>query len=205
MTQSHLILNHFLKVDPILYKLAFDFSDPDLFKTNPEEDYFLSLCQSIVNQQLSTLAAATIWKRFIAIFPDATPDPYLLLDIEIEQLRSVGLSQAKCTYLHSVAEAFTRKTIEFNNLETLDDQEIITQLTQIKGVGVWTAEMFLIFTLDRPDVFSLGDRGLMRAIEKAYGVDTTNKQVVEEIILPWSPYRSYAAKILWRSLDNQPN
>src|SRR5690606_35491475 len=120
----------------------------------------LSLLQAIVDQQLSVKAAATIWKRFISLFGDGYPHPEVLLALSPQTLRSVGLSGQKTGYLKNIASFSLEKTLDYRKLRAMDDETLINYLTQIKGVGRWTAEMILMFTLTRPDVFPIDDLGI---------------------------------------------
>ena len=120
-------------------------------------------------------------------------------------MRSVGLSNAKASYIRGIAEAVNSGETDLKAMETASEQEVITELTKLKGVGVWTAEMFLMFTLGREDLFSTGDLGLKRAIEKLYQVTDPSDDELLKISEIWSPYRTYACRILWESLDNNPS
>lgn len=198
------ILNHFQKTDPLLYPHLFEYHQNNPLPHQPRADYFYQLCRAIVGQQLSTKAAATIWGRFIQLLPDQKITPEQLLQFQPDDLRQVGLSRAKVTYTQSLANAVQTGQLKLDQLDQLSDQEVIAQLTQVKGIGTWTAEMFLMFTLARPNIFSVKDLGLKRAIEKLYQVTNPTAEQLEQISLKWSPYRSYAAFALWYSLDNQP-
>lgn len=163
---------------------------------------FYDVLESIVSQQLSIKAADTIFKRFLALLPEQfTPeDVYALTH---EQLRSVGLSNNKAIYVHALAHEVVMNAFEMDTLHQVSDEEVIVQLTRIKGIGRWTAEMMLIFALGRPDVFSVGDLGLRAAVEKLYGIERTKLKEIEELSQQWKPYRSYASRWLWKSLDNK--
>ena len=167
---------------------------------NESNDFFADLASSIVGQQLSAKAAATIWNRVKAALGEVNPEN--VIKTSNETLRSAGLSSQKAEYIKSLATAAQNKTLELDRLRDLENEEIIRQLTAIKGVGRWTAEMFLIFGLARPDVFSFGDGGLFSAMNKLYGEMT--KEKMTEISEKWSPYRSFACLYLWESLDNAP-
>ena len=162
---------------------------------------FSSLAESIVYQQLNGNAAATIFKRFAALAGEPlTPDG--ILQLSDEQLRSVGLSKQKSAYLKDLAAKTAAGLLDFARLPELPDQEVIEHLTQVKGIGVWTAHMFLMFTLRRPDVLPTGDYGVQAAIKKHYRKRRLPKpKEMEKIARPWAPYRSIACWYLWRSLD----
>lgn len=163
-----------------------------LTKIIPSTDYFSDLCETIVNQQLSEKAGATIWKRFVALF--AKVSPRTVLATPDETIRSSGISRSKISYIKNIARYAQNNDMQkFKNLQ---NEEVIVELTKIKGIGQWTAEMFCMFSLGREDVFSQGDAGLQRAIKKLYG----EKQMTK-IIAKWSPYKTYACRILWKSLE----
>jgi len=194
--------NHFKSSDPILYSLI-NFIEP--FKLQIHPDPFYRLLRSIVGQQLSVKAASTIFERFENLFPKKNITPKGLLKLSDENMKSVGLSRQKISYLKDLAAKVIDGTVELNKFGELESEIIVEELVKIKGVGQWTAEMFLMFSLGRPDIFSYGDLGLQNAIKKHYKLKTkpTIKQM-EKLSKKWIPYRTYAAMILWRSLANQP-
>jgi DNA-3-methyladenine glycosylase II len=160
------------------------------------------LIESIVSQQLSIKASDTIFARFVGLFPDGEfPTAEEILAMEDEKIRTAGLSFSKINYVKSVANAFVSDLIDIEKIRRQADEEVITELTQIKGIGRWTAEMILIFTLKRPDVFSIGDLGLRNAITKLYGI--TDRKEMIHLSETWSPHRSTACWYLWRSLENK--
>lgn len=166
------------------------------------EFYFKDLASSIVSQQLSVKAASTIWNRVEALLEfDISPEKIIMTSDD--DLRQAGLSKRKVEYIKHLAQSVIDKKINLSNLHELSDEDVINELVKIKGIGRWTAEMFLIFTLKRPDVFSLGDLGLFNAMKRFYGEDLT-KERQEEISKNWKPYRTYASLYLWKSLDNAP-
>ena len=170
----------------------------------PREAYG-ALLRSIVGQQLSTKAARTIYERLTALFDGRTPTPAELLAADPEKVRSAGLSRPKVGYLRSLAEHVESGELELDRLTELPDEEVSEQLTAVKGLGQWTADMFLIFHLRRPDVLPVGDLGIRRAVERAYGLpDIPDAAQVLEIGEQWRPHRSLASLYLWRSLDNEP-
>ena len=170
----------------------------------PAEPYG-ALVRSIVGQQLSTKAAQTIYERLIALFGGRTPTPPELLAADEDALRKAGLSRAKVAYLRSLAQHVEAGELELGKLTDLPDEEVVAQLTAVKGLGQWTADMFLIFHLRRPDVLPVGDLGVRRAVERAYGLpELPDAARLGEIAEPWRPNRSLASLYLWRSLDNQP-
>lgn len=168
----------------------------------PREDYFTALSSGIISQQISVKAAAKIFERF----KDITKlDPMRAVALNDDDTKTIGLSGQKSKYIRDLAEHFVRDSMTFNHLDTLPDDEVIVELTRVKGIGVWTAQMFLMFTLVRPDVFAPDDRGLQLAIQKMYGLSAVPaRSELEQIAAQWSPYRTTASWHLWRSLDNEP-
>jgi DNA-3-methyladenine glycosylase II len=169
----------------------------------PERNYFRALVLSIISQQLSISAADTIAYRFTATFkPKKFPTPADVLKTPPSRLRAAGLSRAKAVYIKDLARNFQQNKIDIQKLKYWSDEEVISHLTTVKGIGRWTAEMFLIFTLDRPDVFSVGDLGLRNAIKKLYKLkDNATALDYNKIAEAWSPYRSTACRYLWKTAD----
>lgn len=167
---------------------------------------YLDLLGSIISQQLSIKVAAVIERRFLALFPDNMPHPHLLIEKDIPTLRSAGLSQQKAAYLQNVATFFQEENLLEKDWSGMDNDEIIRYLTQIKGVGKWTVEMILMFSLSRPDVLPLDDLGIRQGIANLYGVTETGKPMLHrmtDIAAAWQPYRSYACLYLWRYKDGK--
>jgi DNA-3-methyladenine glycosylase II len=174
----------------------------------PHKNYYQELVESIISQQLSVKAAATILKRFIALFGgDEFPTPDHILEKDIEELRAVGLSRQKASYIQDLALKVIEGSVRFNHLDSLTNDEVIAELTKIKGVGVWTVHMFLIFCMGRLDVLPTGDLGIKNGIQKLYDLP---KQPTEQEIVAiatthhWHPYESIASWYVWRSLNNTP-
>lgn len=163
--------------------------------------YFQDLAESIIGQQLSTKVATTIIGRVQKVIgADFTPAE--VLKVEIEALRQAGLSYAKAQYLHNLALAWEEGLVTPDKYPEMSDEEIITDLIKVKGIGRWTAEMFLIFTLARSDVFSIGDFALKKAVMRAYNLPPTTKaREIVEMAEKWHPHRSLASRILWKSLE----
>ena len=163
------------------------------------------LCASIMSQQLSTKVADVIYKRFIALYGGKEPGPQQILDTPFEQLRGIGLSNAKVSYVKNVAQFEMEKGMDAKKLQKMDNEEIIAYLTEIKGVGRWTVEMLLMFALGREDVFAVDDLGIQNAMIKLYKLDNSDKKQLREKMLKlsshWSPYRTYACVHLWRWKD----
>lgn len=193
-------LGHFKKVDQKLYKVAIHLQIKEL---ESRDDHFYSLVRAITNQQLSGKAADTIFARIHKLMPNEKLDAAGILKIKDQDLRNEGLSWNKVSYLKDLAERTVNNKIPLESFENLTDEKIILELTKIKGIGQWSAEMFLMFHLARPDVFSSGDLGLKKGIQKIYKLEKmpTPKEALE-ISLKWSPYRTYASRILWMSLDS---
>ncbi|MBV6442346.1 MAG: DNA-3-methyladenine glycosylase [Saprospiraceae bacterium] len=172
---------------------------------SPSGRVYYDLLESIVSQQLSVKAASTIFNRFCALFPDNYPHPELLSAIEIPILRSAGLSNQKASYLQNVAAFSLQYDLENHQWKFMSDEEIIDFLTRIKGVGKWTAQMILMFTIGRPDIFPVDDLGIQQAMTRLYGLDEKDKNLKQQMIElaePWRPYRTIASRYLWRWKDN---
>jgi len=168
--------------------------------TNP----FKALARAIVGQQLSAKAAATIFSRFEALY-DAFPTPAQVLATPDERLRAVGLSSQKLGYVRDLCRRIEEGQLPLEVLERMEDEAIIEALTQVKGVGRWTAEMFLIFRLQRPDVLPVGDLGIVKAVQRAYKLrKAPSPDRLTRIGEAWRPYRSVACWYLWASLNNEP-
>ena len=197
-----MIADHLSHNDPILARLVEQYGK-DLHtpsQTN-STNFIEELCETIVSQQLSVKAASTIWGRARANVKDWN-NPVLILDCDDLVLRQAGLSGQKVSYVKNIARAVMDGTLHPDSYLRLPEQEIIDELVKVKGIGVWTAEMFLIFSLGREDVFSIGDLGLRNAIKKHYG--SLDAEAMQELSLRWAPYRSYASLLLWKSLGNEP-
>jgi DNA-3-methyladenine glycosylase II len=171
-----------------------------------DPDIYGGLIRSIISQQLSTKAAATIYGRFRALLPDSGgPTPQAVFSFSEEALRGVGLSRQKISYLRDLSLKMLEGSLQTDSLSSLGDEEVIDALTQIKGVGRWTAEMILIFRLLRSDILPVGDLGIVKAIQNAYGLrKPPDARRMMKIAEPWRPYRSIASWYLWASLDNKP-
>jgi DNA-3-methyladenine glycosylase II len=168
-------------------------------------DAYGALLRSIVGQQLSTKAARSIYTRLTDLFDGRTPTPQELLDADPELVRSAGLSRPKVGYLRSLAEHVLSGELELDRLDDLPDEDVTREVTAVKGLGQWTADMFLIFHLGRPDVLPVGDLGIRRAVERAYGLESLpDAETLERLGERWQPYRSLASLYLWESLDNAP-
>ena len=168
----------------------------------------LHLIASIMSQQLNTKVADVIYRRFLDIYKGKEPTPKQILNTAPETLRAIGLSNAKVSYVHNVARFCIEHKITDTKLLAMSNEEVIELLTQIKGVGRWTVEMLLMFTLGREDLFAIDDLGLQNAVVKLYKLNIENKKELREKIMKisakWSPYRTYACLYLWKWKDNKP-
>jgi DNA-3-methyladenine glycosylase II len=191
-------IRHLKRADPILGAII-QRVGPCKMQFGPPE--FHSLAEAIVYQQLNGKAAVTIFKRFVALAGDPVT-PGGILKLTDQQLREAGLSKQKSSYLKDMAERAARGDLDFAKLPQMTDEEVIQHLTQVKGVGVWTAHMFLMFTLRRPDVLPTGDYGIQMAMKKHYKKRKLPRpEHMMKIARAWEPYRSVACWYLWRSLD----
>ena len=172
------------------------------------EKVYLHLCYSIMSQQLSTKVADVFHRRFLDLYNGKEPKAEQIVETPFETLRGIGLSNAKANYVLNVCRFFIEEKITDAKLHKMSNEEVIKQLTQIKGVGQWTVEMVLMFTLGREDVFALDDLGIQQAICKLYKIDAEDKKAMKERMLAvskkWSPYRTYACRYLWGWKDNVP-
>jgi DNA-3-methyladenine glycosylase II len=190
---------HLKKSDPVIAaiiarvgKYAIEFREPE----------FQTLVRSIVYQQLSGKAASTILGRLVAALPDGHLTPEAILALEPERMRALGLSKQKTSYIRDLAERTQAGELDFSRLRDMTDEDVIETLTRVKGVGVWTAHMFLIFALRRPNILPTGDLGVRSAIRKAYRLrDLPKPARIEKLAKRWHPYCSVAAWYLWRSVD----
>ena len=173
-----------------------------------QKDIVFYLCASIMSQQLSTKVAHTIRQRFLDLFGGRAPAPEEILAVPPAALRSIGLSNAKVSYVLNVAKFAVEQGLDHRKLNKMENEDVIAYLTQIKGVGRWTAEMLLMFGLAREDVFAIDDWGIQNAMIHVYKLDREDKKAFREKLLKisakWSPYRTYACLYLWRWKDNSP-
>lgn len=192
-------INHLKKSDPVLAAIIERVGPCRIQFREPE---FGTLVRSIVYQQLSGKVASVILDRLLDAMPERKLTPQAILKLTPEKMRSLGLSGAKTAYIRDLAEKTKSGEVMFEDIQGRTDDEVIEHLTQVKGIGVWTAHMFLIFALQRPNVLPVGDLGLRSAIKRAYGLEEMpNPREVEQIAERWHPYCSVATWYLWRSLD----
>jgi len=195
-------IKHFKK-DPALHAIVALQSPCEL---QIKKDLFSYLCSSIIGQQLSTKVAEIIRQRFFGLFEETNNFPIQILQKEIIELRSVGLSNSKVQYIKNIASFYLENKSQWNELPNMSDEEIISFLTQIKGVGKWTVEMLLMFAMGREDVFPDDDLGIQQAMIRLYKIEAANKKTLKkemnEIAASWSPFRTYACLHLWKWKDN---
>ncbi|NVO10605.1 MAG: DNA-3-methyladenine glycosylase 2 family protein [Bacteroidales bacterium] len=187
--------------DPILDKISSKIELPSLTKTN---DIYLDLLEVIISQQLSGKVAKVIYNRFLMLFENSYPKPEILREIDDKMLRKVGLSNAKTNYVKNLANFAITNDISINSIDSLNDDEIIELLTKIKGVGKWSVEMILIFSLLRTDIFPYDDLVIKKSIIDVYGIKKEGNQLIEKMISisdKWKPNRSLASRYLWANYD----
>jgi DNA-3-methyladenine glycosylase II len=201
-------LKHLRSADPVIGELI-DRIGPlgdEGRRRNLAPDPYGALLRSIVGQQLSTKAARSIYGRLTEMFGGSTPSPGELLAADPEKIRRAGLSRPKVAYLRDLARHVLDGSLELDRLDELSDEEIAAELTAVKGLGQWTAHMFLIFHLGRPDVLPVGDLGIRRAAMVAYGLESLpDAETLERLAERWRPHRSLACLYLWRSLADGPD
>lgn len=199
---------HLRGADPILRELIDSVGELGRRGRRPvaAHDHYGALVRAIVGQQLSAKAAFAINARLLERFDGRPPLPREVLDCDPEELRAAaGLSRAKVGFLRSLAEHVLSGELELERMESLPDEEVIAELVAVKGIGIWTAHMFLIFHLERPDILAVGDLGIRAAMRRAYDLEELpGPAQMEQIAQPWRPHRSTACRFLWRSLDNEP-
>lgn len=192
-----------MRRDPVIATLIRQYGECGL-ASSQRTDHFHALLHAIIAQQLSTKAARTIEGRFSAIF-GGNPTPAAVATVPDDQLRSVGLSAQKLRYIRDLCGRILDRSLELETLDALADDQVIDALTNVKGIGRWTAEMFLMFRLHRPDVLPVGDLGIVKAVQRAYKLRTLpSPQRLTKIGETWRPYRSVACWYLWASLDIPP-
>ncbi len=195
--------NILLSSDLVMKKLIKKHDLQPITKSFGEDKLFRDIVESIISQQLSVKASDTIYKRFLFLFGNKFPTPVEIIKKSDDDIRGCGISYSKIKYIKGVAQAISDKSINLDGLHDLTDEEVVDALVALKGIGRWTAEMLLIFSLAREDIFSLGDIGLRNAVARLYNVGRDDLESIEKISTTWSPYRSLASRYLWKSLDNE--
>ena len=189
-------------------KLAKFIAQHEPFTLQSHKNICLRLCASIMSQQLSTKVAQVLYRRFLELYEGNEPTPEQIVATSFEKLRAIGMSNAKTQYILNVAQFAIDHKLDDRKLKKMSDEKIIELLTQIKGVGRWTVEMLLMFTLGRDDIFSIDDYGIQTAMKKIYKLDDNNKKDFKQKLLrisgKWSPYRTYACLHLWHWKDTAP-
>jgi DNA-3-methyladenine glycosylase II len=204
MTDFQTAADHLAKNDPVLRPVIKRAGLPDF---QPHDNYYWELVDSIISQQLSVKAAASIEKRFQQLLESETPEPAAILEKSEEELRAVGLSRPKIKYIKDLARHILDGKLRFDDIDQKSNDEVIAELTAVKGIGEWTAHMFLIFSMGRLDILPVGDLGIRNGVRALYGfADAPTPEQVTEIAAQnnWSPYESVAAWYVWHSLDNKP-
>ena len=193
-------INYLSSLNVNLSKFLKSYNVPNL---PVEKNYFWSLCRSVIYQQISGKAAKKISERYLSLYANGEEMlPNEVIDIDIEKIFNIGISRQKASYIKNIAHAFNTKIIDEKNISKLDDQEIISQLTTIKGVGRWTAEMFLIFTLRRRDVFPVTDLGVQKGFQIFYSLDNLPTiELMNEKSELWKPYRTIMSLYLWYAVE----
>jgi len=197
-------LKHLSDIDPRMRELIEQYPQPTFL---PHKNYYQELASSVISQQLSVKAAATIEGRFKDLFGGVFPSPEQILQKDIEELRTVGLSRPKAGYIQDLATKVIDGTVDFSAIDSFSNQEIVNKLTTVKGIGEWTVHMFLIFCMGRLDVLPRGDLGIRNGVGKLYGFQSV--PTPEEVALIaekyyWHPYESVATWYIWQSLNNSP-
>jgi DNA-3-methyladenine glycosylase II len=201
-TPHHKKIAHLKKNDPILKVII---EGVKLRELTIARGPFEALVEAIVSQQLSIKAADTIFKRFVALTPGKKfPTPRQIIKMPTAKMRKCGLSRMKVSFIKDLAKKTLDGTLDFKHMDAMSDEEVVEHLVRVKGIGQWTAEMFLIFSLGRDDIFSYGDLGLRNALQRIYKMrkPPTPRQA-EKITAKWKPYRSLGSRYLWASIDNK--
>jgi DNA-3-methyladenine glycosylase II len=193
-------VNHFHKTDKILYGLMQKVGPIEVIKPRRPDVYFQSLCREIIGQQLNGKVARVIFDRFTKLFPEQNITPERTLKLPDTKIRAAGMAWSKVEAIRDLAKNVVEGEVNLKSLKDLDDEQVMNELVKVKGIGPWTAQMFLMFTLGREDVFSNKDLGLQKAIRKLYKVEPTPEKL-EMITRKWSPYKTYASRVLWKSQD----
>lgn len=196
--------DHLSKHDPVLAPII---HAAGLCTMRPHKNYYQELVDSIISQQLSIKAGATIMRRFVDLFGGTFPEPQAILAKSVDELRTVGLSRAKAHYIRDLAQHVVDGKVKFDHLDPLSNDEVIAELLPVKGIGEWTVHMFLMFCMGRLDVLAHGDLGIKNGIQKLYGLDHSPSPAEIQALAAknhWHPYESVACWYVWKSLNNAP-
>ena len=193
--------NHLRTSDPVMASIIKEIGRCGLVRSK-RADPFIANVEAIIWQQLSGKAARTIYERFLKVFPEGTPTPAAILATSDEAMRAAGLSRGKIAYLRDLSTKVLDGTVHLESLETMANDDVVAAMTKVKGIGQWSAEMFLMFRLQRADVLPVGDLGIVKAIQRHYRLrKTPTPERMRKIAESWRPYRSVASWYLWASLD----
>jgi len=193
--------NHLRTSDPVMASIIKEIGRCGLVRSK-RADPFIAIVEAIIWQQLSGKAARTIYERFLKVFPEGTPTPAAILATSDEAMRAAGLSRGKIVYLRDLYTKVLDGTVHLESLETMANDDVVAAMTKVKGIGQWSAEMFLMFRLQRADVLPVGDLGIVKAIQRHYRLrKTPTPERMRKIAESWRPYRSVASWYLWASLD----
>ena len=202
LTDFAIIKAHFAKVDPKILSVLQTVDLNNWFKDSQSDDHFYNLTRNIIYQQLAGKAADAIFTRFSKLIGGKVK-PDVVINFPDQSFRDVGLSWAKAKYVKDLSAKVLSGEVRLDNLDTLDNEKVISELTKVKGIGRWTAEMFLLFTLHRENIFSYGDLGLKRGLSKLYAQTDLGDDQIKKIVSRWTPYESYGSISLWHYLDNR--
>lgn len=201
LTDFRIIQKHFAEVDPRIVPVLESIDLGEWFEKREIDDHFYNLTRNIIYQQLAGKAASTIFGRFKDLVGTVTPDK--IAGFPDQSFRDVGLSWAKAKYVKDLAAKTLSGEVVLTNLHKLGNDQVIQELTKVKGIGRWTAEMFLLFTLHREDIFSYGDLGLRNGFARLYNIEKPTEEQMKKVVSRWSPYASYGSISLWHYLDNR--
>lgn len=202
LTNIAKVKKHFAKADPKVLTVLETINLSEWFTERPSKDHFFNLTRNIIYQQLAGKAASTIFGRFEALIGgQITPEK--VVQFEDQAFRDVGLSWAKAKYVKDLAAKIMGGEVNLEKIDTLDNESVVSELIKVKGIGRWTAEMFLLFTLHRENIFSHGDLGLKNGFTRLYGVESPTTAQIQAVVNRWSPYESYGSIALWHYLDNR--
>ncbi len=203
-TMAKTAADYLASADPVLRPVI---TRAGLCTIRPNRDYYPSLVDAIISQQLSVHAARSIESRFRALFGGAFPTAEQILTTDVETLRGLGFSRAKAAYVLDLAQHIADGTVQFDHFDSLSNEAVVAELTAVKGIGVWTAQMFLMFCMGRPDILPVGDLGIRNGIRKLYALaDAPTPADITQLaaVNNWQPYESIASWYVWQSLENTP-